>query len=217
METPTDKKSTKARDIARAALIMFSRKGYAYTSIEQIAAEAGIGKSTVYEYYKTKEELFVAAVMEGAGEWIADMEAVGRKTQDPVERLQGIADLYTKKHASGWKQDSRLFVEILSQTFLYGGVFFDRSHMIRDLHQRIVRIVVDYLLAGVSRGQLRPDIARHAEKIAINFLAYLDGLKLHGMTEPGYIDSREQVALFMDYLIPLLRVPAADRTVSATV
>ncbi|MFC1857588.1 TetR/AcrR family transcriptional regulator [Thermodesulfobacteriota bacterium] len=210
MSIQTDKKTTKAREIAKAALIMFARKGYAFTSIEQISSEAGIGKSTVYEYFKTKEELFVAAIMEGANEWIADMEAIGRETQDPIERLYRITELYTEKHAPEWKPDSRLFIEVLSQTFLQGGVFFDRPYMIRDLHQRIVRIVVDYLLAGVSRGQLRPDIARHAEKIAINFLAYLDGIKLHGMIEPGYIHIQEQVTLYMKHLEPLLKAVTDD-------
>ena len=118
MSVHPDKKTTKAKEIAKSALIMFARKGYAFTSIEQISSEAGIGKSTVYEYFRTKEELFVAAIMEGAHEWIADMEAIGSETQDPVERLYRIAELYTEKQASEWKPDSRLFIEVLSQTFL---------------------------------------------------------------------------------------------------
>jgi len=215
MNAKTDKKINKAIEIARTALMVFARKGYAFTSIEEISSEAGIGKSTVYEYYKTKEELFVAAVMEGAHEWISDMEAIGRETQDPMERLSRIAVLYTEQHGPEWKPDSRLFIEVLSQTFLQGGVFFDRPYMIRDLHQRIVRIVVDYLLAGVSRGELCPGIARDVEKITINFLAYLDGIKLHGMIEPGYIDIRSQIDLFMRHLTPLLKTPAVKHALPA--
>jgi AcrR family transcriptional regulator len=204
MNSATDRKTTKTREIARAAFTVFSKNGYALAGVEQIAIEAGIGKSTVYEYYKTKEELFLAAIMEGAEDWIMNLKEIGRKTHDPVQRLNLIADLYLKNHAEEQQPGTRMFVEIISQTCLQGGVFYNRPHIIRELHQRIVRIMVDYLLAGVSRGQLRPGIARHAEKICINFMAFLDGILMHGLIEEGYINIKEQIALFMEQMIPLL-------------
>ncbi|MBC2713178.1 MAG: TetR/AcrR family transcriptional regulator [Desulfosarcina sp.] len=209
----SDKKTTKAREIARTAFTVFSRNGYPLASVEQIAIEAGIGKSTVYEYYKTKEELFVAAIMEGAEDWIADLKEIGRKTHDPVQRLNLIADLYLKNHEEEQQPGTRMFVEVVTQTCLQGGVFYDRPHLIRELHQRIVRIMVDYLLAGVSRGQLRPGIARHAEKICINLMAYLDGILMHGLIEEGYINIREQIALFMEQMIPLLLI-SPDKSIN---
>jgi AcrR family transcriptional regulator len=209
MDAAGDRKNTKAGEIARAALRLFAQKGYAFTSIEQISIEAGIGKSTVYEYYETKEALFVAAIMEAADDWVARLEAVSRETRDPLERLHLIADLYLQKSDQRGKPQSRLFIEVLSQTFLLGGVFYERSFLIKSIHQRIVRIVVDYLLAGVSRGQLDPGIARIAEKIAVNFLAFLDGLHLHSLVEEGYIDSRQQVALFFKHMALLLEASGA--------
>ena len=204
MGVMTGKKSARAYEIVRAALKLFALKGYALTSVEQISEEAGIGKSTVYEYYKTKEELYVAAIMEAAAQWAADLEDVGRQTRDPIERLARIAKLYTGKSSLECKAESRLFIEVLSQTFLDGGVFYSQPHLIRNVHRRVVRIVADYLLAGISRGQLKPDIARSAEKIAINFLAYLEGIHLHGLIEEGYIDIPGQVALFLEQMSRLL-------------
>ncbi len=204
-----DKKATRTQEIAQAALAVFSNHGYAQAGIEQIAQEAGIGKSTVYEYYKTKEELFLAAVMTGAADWIADLQAIGRETSDPVQRLAGIAELYLESCQES-QQGSRMFLEVITQTCLQGGIFYDRPHLIRELHQRIVRILVAYLLEGVSRGQLRPNIARKAEKICINLMAYLDGILMHGLIEEGYIDVKQQISLFMEQLIPLL-INTADK------
>ncbi len=198
-----DKKTTKTKEIAQAALAVFSNTGYAQTGIEQIAQEAGIGKSTVYEYYKTKEDLFLAAIMEGAEGWIADLQEIGRKTSDPAKRLMLIAELYLESCEEN-QQGTRLFLEVITQTCLQGGIFNDRPHLIRELHQRIVRIMVGYLLDGVSRGQLKPDIARQAEKICINLMAFLDGILMHGLIEKGYIDARAQITLFMEHTIPLL-------------
>ena len=198
-----NKKAAKTSEIAQAALAVFLNTGYAQTGIEQIAQEAGIGKSTVYEYYKTKEELFLAAIMEGAEDWITDLQEIGGKTSDPVQRLSLIAELYLESCEKN-QQGTRLFLEVITQTCLRGGIFYERPHLIRELHQRIVRIMVDYLLEGVSRGQLKPGIARNAEKICINLMAFLDGILMHGLIEKGYINVREQIALFLEHMIPLL-------------
>ena len=39
---------------------VFARDGYHRAKIESVAEEAGIGKGTVYEYFKSKTELFIA-------------------------------------------------------------------------------------------------------------------------------------------------------------
>jgi TetR/AcrR family transcriptional repressor of mexJK operon len=49
--------------IAQAALDLFLQQGYMATSMDAVAAQAGVTKQTVYRYYPSKEELF-AAVME---------------------------------------------------------------------------------------------------------------------------------------------------------
>ncbi len=216
MKASSNKKITKAREIARAALRVFTRKGYAATSIQMISTEAGIGKSTVYEYFQTKQEVFIAAIMAGADEWIAGLKDVGHKTRDPIERLHLIVDRYLDKKTPATTPEARLFIEVISQTFLQGGVFHDRPYLIRQIHGRIVRVVVDYLLAGVSRGELNPAIARNAEKIAINFLAFLDGIHMHSLIEPGYIDLREQINLFMSHMTLLMKPTTDDRPFTET-
>ncbi|MDR1194577.1 MAG: TetR/AcrR family transcriptional regulator [Peptococcaceae bacterium] len=47
--------------IVRAAIESFSGKGFHETKIEEVAVAAGVGKGTVYEYFRSKEELLVAA------------------------------------------------------------------------------------------------------------------------------------------------------------
>jgi len=54
----------KKKIIARAALDLFVLKGFASTSVDQIAIAAGVGKGTLYEYFETKTDIFVAAIVE---------------------------------------------------------------------------------------------------------------------------------------------------------
>jgi len=53
----------KREDIQRAALDLFSRDGYERTSVDAIAAAAGVSKRTVYNHFGDKENLFLAVVM----------------------------------------------------------------------------------------------------------------------------------------------------------
>lgn len=50
--------------IVRAALDVFLRDGYARASVDAIAAQAGVSKRTIYDYYGDKRSLFLAAVDE---------------------------------------------------------------------------------------------------------------------------------------------------------
>ncbi len=46
----------------RAALKVFSSKGYHKTTMSEVAMEAGFGKGTLYWYWNSKEELYFALV-----------------------------------------------------------------------------------------------------------------------------------------------------------
>ena len=50
--------------IAAAALVLFARDGYERTSVDAIAAEAGVSKRTVYSHYGDKENLFLLVLHE---------------------------------------------------------------------------------------------------------------------------------------------------------
>ncbi len=50
--------------IAAAALVLFARDGYERTSVDAIAAEAGVSKRTIYSHYGDKENLFLLVLRE---------------------------------------------------------------------------------------------------------------------------------------------------------
>ena len=52
----------KGEAIARAALRLFLRDGYERTSVDAIAAEAGVSKRTIYNRYGDKETLFLSVL-----------------------------------------------------------------------------------------------------------------------------------------------------------
>ena len=53
-------KEEKKKAVLAAARTVFAKKGLASAKIEDVALEAGIGKGTVYEYFKSKDDIFFA-------------------------------------------------------------------------------------------------------------------------------------------------------------
>ena len=194
-------KKQKSKEIARAALKLFSLKGYAATSVGQIAKTASIGKGTVYEYFHAKKDIFIAAIMEWMSLFIVHLSERIKEIKDPTARLRAVAEINMEIFDSADPTDIRLSLEFLRHSMLEDGVLYKHRYLIKDMHAGIRKIVVDTLLDGISKGVFRPEIARDAEKIAINLLAYMDGISLHSILSKDYFDLKEQIDLYMQNLI----------------
>src|SRR5882757_5399778 len=52
----------KRQAVVRAAAQVFVREGYVGASVDVIAADAGVAKQTIYNYYRDKENLFLSVI-----------------------------------------------------------------------------------------------------------------------------------------------------------
>jgi TetR/AcrR family transcriptional repressor of mexJK operon len=60
---PEDRSTRKRRVVLEAATALFLRHGYLGTSMDQVAASAGVSKPTVYRFFADKEHLFREIVL----------------------------------------------------------------------------------------------------------------------------------------------------------
>jgi AcrR family transcriptional regulator len=66
------------QQIMAAAAKVFARDGLHGTSLDRVAREAGITKGTIYLYYRSKEDLFLATLRRKSTEVFEALEAAGR-------------------------------------------------------------------------------------------------------------------------------------------
>ena len=80
-----------ARDrILVAAAHLYALRGYAGTSIREIAERAGVTKPLIYYHFESKERLY-GNLFQGAMDFaFQEVEKVLRTTSGPVERLKGL-------------------------------------------------------------------------------------------------------------------------------
>src|SRR5260370_37856581 len=70
------------RAIAQAARSLFAERGYAATSIEVVAAEAGVAERTVYAIFGTKKAI-LGAICE---EWLRQARVMPTNAEGPAVR-----------------------------------------------------------------------------------------------------------------------------------
>lgn len=79
--SPLRKRRKEARpaELMAAALGLFVDKGFAATRLEDIAAQAGVSKGTLYLYFESKEALFKAVIQEGIVPVLLENEAIAAR------------------------------------------------------------------------------------------------------------------------------------------
>jgi AcrR family transcriptional regulator len=79
--------------ILDAALDVFSKGGFQDADVDEIAQLAHVGKGTVYRYYPSKRELYLAVVERVFSHLQARLEAVQGQSQSPSQVLSaGVAE-----------------------------------------------------------------------------------------------------------------------------
>lgn len=84
----------KQEAILTGAMAEFLRNGYAATSMDRLASEAGVSKATIYKYYQDKEQLFNALIERLAREKfqaVLSLQTLPATSEDPQQVLTALA------------------------------------------------------------------------------------------------------------------------------
>ena len=127
----------------------FARFGYKKTSMDEICKDAQISKKTLYEVFKTKEDLFVALFIKEAltaRKFVMDRL---RKVEDPLEkigRFMQVSREYYEKHP--------FMVDVLrDQDGLYAPYLKKKYKLF--VEDGILRIFSDIVKAGIEKGEFK--------------------------------------------------------------
>jgi AcrR family transcriptional regulator len=146
--------------ILKVAREVFFEQGYSAASMSTIAARLGGSKGTLYNYFKSKEELFEAQVRDSCGQ-AAERILKAAPDGEPVETLtrlgeQYLQHLYTESNA----QMFRILIAEAQRSPELGRVFFEVGPA------RGQKALQEYLEAAHARGALSiPNCALAAEQL----------------------------------------------------
>ena len=182
------------RAIALASVEIFGEKGFEKTRMEDVAKAAGVGKGTIYEYFKTKDELLEGAAMmlfaDMSGALMPDMEGEQSSTEILVSMLE------------------QSIAAVKSYIFAYR---FLLEYMIHDSrsdceHSFMQEMLTGYrewlsmlLKRGVERGEFRSDLDTYAA--ASSIAAWVDGAVFHWYTLPDTVNLETMGQLYIELIV----------------
>ncbi len=176
-------KNKKRREILDAAMRVFAREGYHRAKMEAVADEAGIGKGTVYEYFKSKTDLFLALhdhmIAELKNFYMKELA----KVTEPVVMLERFIDVAFQTFRL-WEPFFLVFFDFWAE----GGRGEQQDLLqtrLRDAYAESRNDIAAIIAAGVKDGSFRCD---DPLLTAANILASLDGLVLQWLCDRNAFD-----------------------------
>ena len=153
----------KHKAIAQAALTLFASDGYERTSVDAIAAEAGVSKRTVYSHYGDKEKLFLSVVRNTYEGMVARIAEIVEHTPWDRDVRSALTSCVTEITASIARAPERA---TLVRLLIAEAPHF--PSLIELMHTRAITTLVAAPLARLSRaGRLAaPDATQAAEHLA---------------------------------------------------
>ncbi|MBD3728474.1 MAG: TetR/AcrR family transcriptional regulator [Sphingomonadales bacterium] len=184
-------RDARRRAILDAAATTFAQRGYRNTTMDEIAAAAGLAKGTLYLSYKSKEELFFALFEDFADE-AAMPDTALPPGADPLETVTAVlCGIAARLDADSVIVPLTLEFWSASGVEATGARFGDRYRAMLDM---FAGQMVALLRQGQADGTLAAELP--LESLAANLLALIDGLIVQRWVDPAMsIEARLRDAL----------------------
>ena len=159
--------STVKQRLLRAALDLFTERGYAATSVREIVDAAGVTKPVLYYYFKNKEDIYLELFREPFVYFSKVLEDAYNEKGSVRERIVRLFDLIFELFVSRLKE-ARLMYSIYYGP-PQGAPFFDFD----SFHLKMREVIGLIVRKGIEKGELRAvdaDIATWLLNGSLNFV-----------------------------------------------
>ncbi|GAA0973687.1 TetR/AcrR family transcriptional regulator [Nocardiopsis tropica] len=170
-------REARREEILSAAVRVFARRGFAATRIEDVAAEAGIAKGSVYLSFGSRDELLAAAfarLAERSADVLAHASAQGAPA---VERLASLVRAAVAMLAD--EPDlTRVMVDLWAAGRHGGAAPLDMASVYREYRGA----VADLLRRAADEGDLRPGVGEPEATVVVGAI---EGCLVQWLMDPG--------------------------------
>jgi len=158
----------KEHKILDAARKRFAYYGFSKVTMDEIAADVGMGKASLYYYFPTKEDLFKSVIADEQDQFITKLKRIQHTEGTVTEKIQQ----YVRERLNHFKT----FVNLAKLSFQ---AMLQLKPLFTDLHKNFSAREHELLSAiisdGINRGELKQG---QPEKTATLILHVLHGLRL---------------------------------------
>jgi AcrR family transcriptional regulator len=188
--------------ILSAAREVFSRLGFAAATVEDVSARAEIGKGTLYLYFRSKEEIYLACLLEEAHELMRQTREELSHARDFRAQLRAFFRIrfeFCEKHEA--------FFRIYQAQY---STLFTKIHAIPKEFRQVLVKSLDYVTGviegAIEAGQIRKVPARSAAGAILDLARGISEKRLLGFSRlsPG-----DELEFLVDFVWHALADPTA--------
>jgi AcrR family transcriptional regulator len=193
------KQATRER-LLEAAALEFARRGLERANVDAISLAAGHAKGTIYNYFSSKEELFLAVVEAACGR--ATASAPARPEAPASERLRATLAAFC-----AWAGANEGFARVLVRECLVGTP--EVQGRMAQAEEPLLAEIQMILEEGLRRGEIRDDVQPELLALAIAGLTDL-ALAQHWASD-GRNPALDEIPELVLRLLIGARLPAESR------
>jgi AcrR family transcriptional regulator len=176
--------------IVHVAGKIFTRYGFRKTTMEEIAHASRKGKSSIYYYFPSKEDIFRAVVEKEALELKKDLRRAIQQLDDPIEQLKTY--ILFRMHKLKTLTN---FYTALKSDHLAHMEFIEEIR--RDFDRDEIKLVKEILHSGTQRGKFvidDPDLG------AVALVTAMKGLEVPLFIKKEYGNIEARLDSFINFL-----------------
>jgi len=189
-------KEEKKQEILKAAIRIFAQNGVVQTKMTDIAAAAGIGKGTIYEYFRSKEDIFADAY---GHIFLETEQRIGKVLESripPEEKLRKLMNVTIEEFLVG---DGGEFAGIM-MSFWSEGVRNKNERITEIIDLKKIyseyRIMISGILdEGIAGGWFREMDTHVAASVLIGAM---DGILLQFIMDKNVFSPEKAIEVLLD-------------------
>ncbi len=185
----------KYRRLMEKAKELFIQFGYKAVSMDQIAEAAGISKATIYNYFPSKEELFVKVMLNIADEAYKDLDNHLNNTDGAIAKIDVLINFSMEK----LNQFSLAFYrDIMTNPYITSKIMAIKKQKAREIFENIIK-------TGIKNGEIRD--------VDVEFLVTLLNIMIDGILNnfSDIINDKEQIKDFCEKFYDFLKYGLSNR------
>ncbi len=199
------RKAERPTEILEAAFAAFAAQGFAGTRLDDIAARAGVTKGTIYVYFDSKEDLFVATLNQMTAPALDNLRALTASPQGSAADILRDHFLFVAEHMMGDRRKRELIRLLVADGPRFPALV-DRWHA--DVVAPCCEAFSAVVTYGIKRGEFHSSAAAEfPELILAPIVMASTWLSIFGDRQP--LDVRHFFAAAVETLIHGLAAPGA--------
>ena len=157
--------------ILQAAEKCFAAKGFSSTTMTEIAEAAEFSVGALYQFFQSKEEIYISILTEKVKRWIGEIEKALAEEKDPIEKIRKVS----RRFCEVLKENEQFFRILAFEVRMSIDPKTSQFAPARDFHERQITMLEKVFIEGIRKKVFRKMPPRQMALIFTEMLHFTAG------------------------------------------